>query len=282
MLSTPQLLQALDESATRIRSRFQPAIQALVVLGSGLGDYAERLASMPGSVAIPYAEIPHFPAATVVGHAGRLVLANLRSGFNIAVMQGRFHYYEGYGMDQVIYPIRVARRLGAETLVVTNAAGGIQAGFQPGDLMVIEDHLNLMGTNPLLGPNEPTLGPRFFEMSHPYDATLRTLAHQTADSQGIGLRQGVYAAVTGPSYETSAEIRMLRTLGADAVGMSTVPEVITARHMGMRVLGISCITNVAAGLSDMPPTHEEVVSTGNQVKETFMALLDGVLAQLPG
>ena len=233
-----------------------------------------------GAVAIPYEEIPHFPVSTVEGHVGRLVLGELE-GQRVVAMQGRFHLYEGYPLESVTFPIRVMKRLGVETALITNAAGGINESFQPGDLMLIRDHINFMFRNPLVGPNDPELGERFPDMSEAYDAELRRLARRVAGELGIDLKEGVYAAMLGPSYETPAEIRMLRAVGGDAVGMSTVPEVIVARHAGIRVLGLSCISNMAAGILPQPLSHEEVMETAERVKETFLRLVKGILHSLP-
>jgi purine-nucleoside phosphorylase len=262
------LVERLDEAAGVVRARtgLRPSIG--VVLGSGLGAFADALED---AVAVPFVEIPHFPASTVVGHGGALVVGRSR-GVPVAVMKGRVHFYEGYSLDQVVFPVRVLGRLGVRTLVVTNAAGAVNTAFAPGDLMVIEDHLNLLG-NPLLGPNEEALGPRFPDMSEPYDRGLRDVAEAACRAASIRCRRGVYAALTGPSYETPAEIRMFRTLGADAVGMSTVPEVIAARHMGMRVVGLSCLTNMAAGVTDRKLDHREVLETGERVKAALLEVL---------
>ena len=240
-----------------------------IILGSGLGDFADGLES---KVAIPYGELPHFPTSSVHGHKGRMVIGTL-GGETIVAMQGRVHFYEGYQPWQVAFPARVLCKLGINALVVTNAAGGIGANFQVGDLMAITDHLNLAGYNPLIGANEDSLGPRFPDMTHAYDPGLREVLEQSAATEKVKLQQGVYACLSGPSYETPAEIRMLRTLGADAVGMSTVPEVIAAAHMGVKVAGISCITNLAAGLSKQKLSHEEVSETANRVKDVFSRLL---------
>ncbi len=246
-----------------------------VILGSGLGDYAEAL---EGAQVLPYAEIPGFPVSTVPGHAGQWCCGTLH-GKRVAMMRGRFHYYEGYSLQDVTLPVRVMQQLGVRTLIVTNAAGGVNTAFHPGDLMVIDDLINMTGANPLFGENLDAFGPRFPDMSKAFDPELRALAHRCAKEKGIALRSGVYAQMTGPCFETPAEIRMLRTLGADAVGMSTVPETIVARHGGIRVLGISCITNMAAGILDQPLNHEEVMETGERVKHTFRALLDDIIAQ---
>lgn len=287
------LFQHINESATLIRSQLpdetqnsDAVIDAAVILGSGLGDFANQLYN---AVEIPYTQIPYFHAAAVAGHAGKLVLGDLYTQdggtIRLACMQGRFHYYEGHIMQTVTFPVRVLKHLGAKTLVVTNAAGGINPGFQPGSLMMISDHLNLTGDNPLKGLN-PTdthgnlLGPRFLDLTEAYDAEWRALLKEVAGAQNLKLEEGVYAALSGPTYETPAEIRMLKTLGADAVGMSTVPEVIVARHAGLRVLGISCITNLAAGISDQKLDHQEVMETANQVKSQFIALLSGFFLKL--
>lgn len=247
-----------------------------VILGSGLGDYASALQN---AVSMPYKEIPGFPLSTVPGHAGRWHTGTLH-GKRVCMMQGRFHSYEGYEMDEVTLPIRVMQLLGVKTLIVTNAAGGVNMAFHPGDLMLITDFINLTGKNPLRGPNLGEFGPRFPDMSRAYDRELQALALQTAKELDIGLQSGVYCWLNGPCFETPAEIRMVRTLGADAVGMSTVPETIVARHGGMRVLGLSCITNMAAGILDQPLNHEEVMETGNRVKDTFRRLVDGIVQAL--
>jgi purine-nucleoside phosphorylase len=275
MTPSSRLQQQLAESKAIVTEACGGhVIRGAVVLGSGLGLFADTLTN---AVAIDYATIPHFAQSTVQGHAGRLVIGETAPGYAIACMQGRFHYYEGYPMETVVYPIRLLRQLGAEFLIVTNAAGGIHPDFRPGDLMLIKDHLNLMGNNPLKGANLAFLGPRFLDMTEAYSMRLRELAVDVAEDQGIELRRGVYAGLSGPTYETPAEVRMLRTLGADAVGMSTVPEVIAANHMGMEVLGISCISNVAAGLSSKKLSHQEVMETTEQAKPRFVHLLKGIL-----
>ena len=254
-------LRRLDAAADVLRSRtpLQPAMG--IILGSGLGAFAD---SLEAAVSVPYAEIPHFPASTVVGHGGALVVGRCQ-GVPVAVMKGRVHYYEGYTLEQVVFPARVLGRLGIQTLLVTNAAGAVNTKFAPGDLMVIEDHINLLG-NPLVGPNEDALGERFIDMSEAYDRGLRDIAFAACRDSGVRAQRGVYLALTGPSFETPAEIRMFRTLGADAVGMSTVPEVIALRHMGVRVVGLSCITNMAAGVLDQKLDYREVLVTGERVK----------------
>jgi len=247
-----------------------------VILGSGLGDYADTLAD---SKRLPYSEIPGFPVSTVSGHAGMLVCGMLH-GKRVVMMQGRFHYYEGYSMKEITLPVRVMQKMGVKTLIVTNACGGVNLSFKPGDLMVITDMLSLTGVNPLMGENLDEFGPRFPDMSCVFDKGLRALAHSCAIQRGMRLQEGVYCQFPGPCYETPAEVRMARILGADAVGMSTVPEAMVARHGGMRVLGVSCITNMAAGILNQPLCHEEVTETANRVKEQFKGLIDGVIAKL--
>ena len=268
------LLERLDAAAEAVRARtpLRPAIG--VVLGSGLGAFADALED---AVAVPFGEIPHFPASTVAGHGGALVVGRCQ-GIPVAVMKGRVHFYEGYTLEQVVFPVRVLGRLGVRTLVLTNAAGAINPAFAPGDLMVIEDHLNLLG-NPLLGPNEDALGPRFPDMSEVYDRGLRDVAEAAGRAVAGRCHRGVYVSLTGPSYETPAEIRMFRTMGADAVGMSTVPEVIAARHMGMRVVALSCLTNMAAGVTDRKLDHREVLETGERVKAALLEVLARVVTE---
>lgn len=246
-----------------------------LILGSGLGDLANEI----DGVSIPYGDIPNFCKSTVQGHAGKLVIGKL-CGKSVVAMQGRFHFYEGHSLQTVIFPVRVMKALGIEKLIVTNAAGGVNTFFSPGDLMMITDHLNLLGTSPLFGPNDDSLGPRFVDMSYAYDKSLQTLIEQSAQTLEIKLRKGVYAAMTGPTYETPAEVRMLRTIGADAVGMSTVPEVIAANHMGIKTAGLSCITNMAAGILDQPLNHEEVIETSNRVKDSFTKLLKEFISRI--
>ncbi len=253
---------------------FQPSVA--LILGSGLGGFADTLTDR---VAIPYAELPNFPISSVPGHAGRLVLGKFK-GHSVMAMQGRVHFYEGFAPWQVAFPARVLCSFKPSVLAVTNAAGGINSGFKVGDLMAISDHLNLSGWNPLVGPNQEQLGPRFPDMSHAYEPKLLALLESCAQKEGIVLRRGVYAQLSGPSYETPAEIRMLRTLGADAVGMSTVPEVIVASHMGVKVVGVSCITNLAAGLGTEPLSHDEVSQTAHQVKDVFMRLLGRFIVEV--
>ena len=265
----------IDEAAAKVLTVCGKA-DIGVILGSGLGDYAEALED---AVKLPYSEIPGFPRSTVAGHAGMWCCGTLY-GKRVVMMQGRFHYYEGYSMKDVTLPVRVMQKIGVKTLIVTNAAGGVNLGYHPGELMVIGDIFSMTAQNPLIGPNLDAFGPRFPDMSCAFDKELRALAHECANEQGFALREGVYAQMTGPTYETPAEIRMLRTLGADAVGMSTVPEVIVARHGGMRVLGISCITNMAAGILDQPLNHAEVTETANRVKGQFRNLLDRIIEKM--
>jgi purine-nucleoside phosphorylase len=262
-------LKEAEEAAKFIAGRtpLRPSIG--LVLGSGLGAFARTLER---ATSVPYHQIPHFPTATAPGHGGELVVGHA-GGVPVAVMSGRVHYYEGYRMDQVVFPVRVLARLGVKILILTNAGGSINVNYKPGELMVIEDHINYMGTNPLLGPNEDELGPRFFDMTEPYDARLREIAEAACWKAGVPVRKGVYIAFTGPSYETPAEIKMARAMGADAVGMSTVPEVIAARHMGLRVLGLSCLTNMASGVLKKKLDHREVLAVGEKVK---MGLLDAL------
>ena len=263
------------EHATRIiRARTNVEPRIAVVLGSGLGGFAD---DFDEAVGIPYEEIPGFMRSTAQGHAGRLVVGKVDS-VPVVAMQGRVHYYEGYSLEEVTFPIRTFNLLGIKTLILTNAAGGINVELQQGTLMVISDHLNLIGDNPLRGPNDERFGPRFPDMSAVYSPELQELVVEEAKAAGVEVRRGIYGALSGPSYETPAEIVLLRNLGADAVGMSTVPEAIVARHMGLEVLGISCITNVAAGLSDQPIDHEEVMATGDRVRGMFTELLRRVIA----
>ena len=268
-------MKRIDEAAAKVLAVCGKA-DIGVILGSGLGDYAEALED---AVKLPYSEIPGFPRSTVAGHAGMWCCGTLY-GKRVVMMQGRFHYYEGYGMKDVTLPVRVMQKIGVKTLIVTNAAGGVNLGYHPGELMVIGDMFSMTAQNPLIGPNLDAFGPRFPDMSCAFDKELRALAHECANEQGFALREGVYAQMTGPMYETPAEIRMLRTLGAVGVGMCTVPEVIVARHGGMRVLGISCITNMAAGILDQPLNHAEVTETANRVKGQFRNLLDRIIEKM--
>jgi purine-nucleoside phosphorylase len=278
------LYQQAQAAADFIRSRTTVRPRLGLILGSGLGDFARQVQN---AIAIPYSEIPHFPQSTVEGHSGRLVLGTIGT-VPVAVMQGRVHAYEGYSMAEVTFPIRVLGLLGVNRLVVTNAAGGINTRYGQGAIVALSDHINLTGTNAALGPNEPRFGllpgsgQRFFDMSAAYSPRLRTLARNEATRQGWTLDEGVYIAVLGPSYETPAEIRAFRTLGADLVGMSTVHEVIVARHMGIEILGLSIVTNMAAGVLDQPIDHHEVMETGQRIAQQFTSLLTALIPQLTG
>lgn len=265
-----------QQTKAYLRERMPAPPRVAVVLGSGLGGFADELADR---VEIPYSEIPGWPRSTAVGHAGKLVFGQLGS-VNLAVLSGRAHLYEGYSSGRVTYAIRVLHLLGVKLVVLTNAAGGINLSLRKGGLVLISDHINLQGVNPLVGANEDDFGPRFPDMSEVYSERLREIARQTAGELGISLTEGVYAAVLGPSYETPAEIRYLRTIGADLVGMSTVPEAIVANHMSMKVLAISCVTNMAAGILNGKIDHNEVLETGREVRETFVRLLNAVLPKL--
>ncbi len=269
-------LESVRAAADYIRGRISISPRIGLILGSGLGVLGNDL---PDAETIEYSEIPGFPVSTVEGHAGRLVFGDL-GGKPVMIMQGRFHYYEGYSMDEVVFPVRVMKLLGVEAVIVTNAAGGVNTGFEPGELMLITDHIKLFTDSPLRGPNIGEFGPRFNDMSAAYTPELQELARDVARREGIVLREGVYAHMAGPSFETPAEIRMLRTLGADAVGMSTVPEVITAVHAGIRVLGISAVSNMAAGILDQPLNHEEVMETGRLVQDTFIRLVKAIVGAM--
>jgi len=270
------LYERIMETVGFIKKHFLPVPQVGVVLGSGLGGFADSVAD-PAVLAYP--DVPNFKAAGVAGHAGRLVLGRIGL-VTVAVLQGRIHYYEGHDIGDVVYPVRVLAKLGIRSLLLTNAAGGINPGWQPGDLMTIRDHINLMGVNPLRGANDGRLGPRFPDMSAVYDPAFQDILVAALGETGLPERRGVYLALGGPCYETPAEIRMFATLGADAVGMSTVPEAICARHMGVRVAGVSCITNLAAGLSAEPLNHQEVIETGERVKTNFIRLLNRVIPRM--
>ncbi|WP_071460030.1 purine-nucleoside phosphorylase [Bacillus massilinigeriensis] len=256
----------IEQAAAFLENKIGEKPEVGLILGSGLGILAEEVEN---AIKIPYSDIPGFPVSTVEGHAGQFVFGDLE-GIRVAVMQGRFHFYEGYEMKKVTFPVRVMKELGIEKLIVTNAAGGINESYSPGDLMLISDHINNMGTNPLLGPNDKKLGARFPDMSESYSKKLREEAKEVAAQLEIKVQEGVYVGNPGPVYETPAEIKMFRILGGDAVGMSTVPEVIVARHAGMEVLGISCISNMAAGILDQPLSHDEVIETTERVKATFL------------
>jgi purine-nucleoside phosphorylase len=269
----------VNEAADAIRSRVPEVPQIAVVLGSGLGDFANSLSD---AVTFRYDQLPHWPASRVIGHEGKLVVGRVAkaSGRTIAALAGRCHVYEGHDLRTVTFGIRVLGALGVKMLILTNAAGGVNTGFRQGALMVIDDHINLMGNNPLVGANDDRFGARFPDMTEVYSARLRTIADQAGRAMNLRLPHGVYVALLGPSYETPAEIRYLRTIGADAVGMSTVPEAIAARHMGLEVLGISCITNMAAGVLPQPLNHDEVMETARRIRGQFIALLEGIIGQL--
>jgi purine-nucleoside phosphorylase len=271
------MLKSVDAAVSFIRSRTSLQPVTGIILGSGLGNVVEAIAS---DVSIPYSEIPGARASTVLGHQGRMIVG--RAGaVPVVVLQGRVHFYEGYEMSEVMFLARVIGRLGIKRLIVTNAAGGINTSFKPGDLMLISDHINMMGINPLRGPNVDELGVRFPDMSEAYPESLRADARKVAEELGILVKEGVYLALSGPTYETPAEIRAFRTLGADAVGMSTVPEVIAMSHMNIPVLGISCITNMAAGILKQKLTHQEVMDTTARVQKEFTNLVLGVIATPP-
>lgn len=266
----------IKESAEYILSKLSLEPEIGLILGSGLGAIGDQIEDPEY---FPYNEIPNFPVSTVEGHAGKLVVGILE-GKRVVAMQGRFHYYEGYNMQEVTFPVRVMKLLGVKTLIVTNAAGAVNTSYKPGDLMLINDHLNLAFDNPLIGKNLNDFGTRFPDMSNAYDFNLRHRVKEIASSLNIELREGVYACMTGPTYETPAEIRMVRTIGADAVGMSTVPEVIVAVHSGLKVIGVSCMTNMAAGILDQPLDHSEVMETSTMAREKFITLMKQVIKMI--
>ena len=265
------------QATTYINEKFNSSPEIGLILGSGLGVLGDEIEE---AVSISYSEIPHFPDSTVSGHKGKLIIG-LLEGKTVIAMQGRFHYYEGYSLNQVTFPVRVMKQLGIESIIVTNAAGGINESFHPGNLMIISDHINNIGDNPLLGKNDETLGERFPDMSKAYDPKLIQHASDCAKELNLQVHKGVYAANSGPTYETPAEVNMLRLWGADAVGMSTVPEVIVARHAGIRVLGISCISNMAAGILDQPLAHSEVIETTERAREDFLKLVKKIISTIP-
>jgi purine-nucleoside phosphorylase len=270
------IFERIEEAAAAIRRVCGRLPETAIVLGSGLGDFADTLHE---PIATSYTALPHWPASNVVGHAGRLVVGNV-AGKRIAALSGRVHFYEGHDLGTVVFATRVMGRLGVQQIILTNAAGGINTGFAQGALMVIDDHINMLGSNPLVGPNDERFGARFPDMSEVYSRRLRDIADAAAHARGVEVRHGIYIAVHGPSYETPAEIRTFRGWGADAVGMSTVPEAIAARHLGMEVLGISCITNMAAGVLPQPLVHDEVVETARRVRGSFISLLEGIIERL--
>jgi purine-nucleoside phosphorylase len=272
----PDLHTRAEEAAAAIRASCNEPPRIGVVLGSGLNELADRL---PDGMTIPYERIPHFPRTTVAGHAGRVMVGKLH-GSSVLMLQGRFHYYEGHDLEAVTFPVRVLQRLGVGTLILTAATGGIRGDLRPGDLVLLSDHLNLLGVNPLRGINDDRLGTRFPDMTEVYSARLRAIAREEAGRLAIGISEGVYACMPGPSYETPAEIRMLRTLGADVVGMSTVPEAIVARHAGIEVMAIALVSNAAAGVLGTPITHEEVIEAGRNAAPRLAALIERIVARL--
>jgi purine-nucleoside phosphorylase len=269
--------EAAEFVVSKLKTRPELGIPKLaIVLGSGLGDFAD---SLQEPLIIPYETIPHYPRSTAIGHAGRMVIGKLRQ-VTVAAMQGRVHQYEGYTAKQAAFPVRVFGLMKLKAIILTNAAGGIDKSYGQGALVLLSDHINLQGANPLIGPNEDRFGLRFHDMSDAYNKRYREIAKEEGRRLGIQLHEGVYAALSGPSFETPAEIRYLRTIGADLVGMSTVPEVIVARHMGINVMAISCVTNMAAGILDQPITHTEVLEVGARVRGTFLALLGAVIPRI--
>ena len=270
-MSALTVRQKLDETVAAVRARVPATPVIGVVLGSGLGGFGDTLDRL---VKLPYGELPHLPISRVPGHSGNLCFGEVR-GVPVVCMQGRVHYYEGHSIEACVHGARTMARLGVDRVLLTNAAGGVEASWSAGDLMIVTDHLNLMGTSPLLGPNDDALGPRFPDMTVAYDVPLRDALARAAKGAGIALREGVYAALTGPSYETPAEIRMLRALGAQAVGMSTVPEVLALRHMGVRVAALSCITNLAAGITKATLDHAEVEAVAKERREALLSILAG-------
>ena len=275
-MTAPSIWERVEQAAADIRRRSAALPETAIVLGSGLGDFSDTLRD---AIAAPYTELPHWPASNVVGHAGRLVIGNV-AGRRIAALSGRVHFYEGYDLPTVVFATRVMGRLGVRHLILTNAAGGINTALTKGGLMIIDDHINMMGTSPLIGSNDDRFGPRFPDMSEVYSARLRNIADEAARTRGVTVSHGVYIAVQGPSYETPAEINFFRKIGADAIGMSTVPEATAARHMGMEVLGISCITNAAAAVGHQPIVHDDVIATGRRIGSSFIALLEGIIERL--
>ncbi|MCY6483131.1 purine-nucleoside phosphorylase [Clostridium aestuarii] len=266
----------INEAAKYILEKTKIKPEIALILGSGLGAIADQIED---AEYYPYNEIPHFPVSTVEGHKGRLVIGTLE-GKKVIAMQGRFHYYEGYHMTEVTFPVRVMKLLGIKTLIVTNAAGAVNTNYKPGDLMLIKDHLNLSGNNPLIGKNLEDFGTRFPDMSNSYDVELREKVKKIANSLNIEIQEGVYSFMTGPTYETPAEIRMVRVLGGDAVGMSTVPEVIVAAHSGVKVIGVSCMTNMAAGILEQPLNHSEVMETSAMAREKFIKLMKNIIKEI--
>lgn len=270
------LEENIKEASKYILEKTKHKPEIALILGSGLGALADEIEN---AEYYPYSEIPNFPISTVQGHAGRLVVGNLK-GKTVIAMQGRFHYYEGYAMQEVTFPIRVMKLLGIKTLIVTNAAGAVNVNYKPGDLMLIKDHINLSGNNPLIGKNLDSFGTRFPDMSEAYNKELREKVKEISEQLNVSLQEGVYACMSGPTYETPAEINMIRVLGGDAVGMSTVPEVIIANHSGIKVIGVSCITNMAAGILKQPLNHKEVMETSEIAREKFVKLMKGIVESI--
>jgi purine-nucleoside phosphorylase len=271
------MLDQLKEALAYLETRIERVPAVGIVLGSGLGGLASQLDAAP--LQIPAAEIPHYPRSTVVGHSGALLFGRL-AGVEVVLQSGRVHLYEGYTPEQVVFPVRLLALLGVRTFLITNACGGIRPELEPGDLVLLRDHINLMGRNPLAGPHVSELGPRFVDVTQAYDPELRRLAQEVAAARGVRLREGVYAAVLGPVYETPAEIRMYATVGADLIGMSTVPEVIALAQLGRPVVAISCVTNKAAGVGGQPLSHDEVVQTGRRVQATLSGLVSDLVARI--
>lgn len=259
------MMMDLNKSVEFIKTKIDYKPEVGIILGSGLGDFADNISN---AIEIDYSDIPGFPQSTVVGHSGKLIFGDLE-GKKVVAMKGRIHYYEGQGIERTVFPTKVLCELGIQNLVVTNAAGGVNKSFEPGDIMIIRDHINFAGTNPLIGANEEDKGPRFLDMTDAYSKELRKKAKEVAKEVGLDVKEGVYMWFTGPCYETPAEVKLARILGADSVGMSTVPEVIIARHRGVKVLGFSCITNMAAGILDQPLNHEEVIEVSDRIKDDF-------------
>jgi len=272
-----EILEKVAQAVGYIKKQIDIEPQLGLILGSGLGALAEEIKD---PVAIPYRDIPHFQVSTVEGHAGQLVIGIMEKK-PVLVLQGRLHYYEGFSMNQVAFPVRCMKVLGMDNLIVTNAVGSLDPDYQPGELMLIRDHIKLVSDSPLRGPNIDALGPRFNDMSAPYDKSIRDMARDCAGELGISIKEGVYCYWPGPSYETASEIRMLKLLGGDVVGMSTVPEVITASHAGMKTLGISCITNMGTGILDQPLHHSDIIEAGDQGSKTFIALLKRIVRKWP-
>lgn len=267
--------EQVTEAAQFLKEKGMEKPEIGLILGSGLGDLADEISE---AISVPYSDIPHFPSSTVKGHKGQMVYGTL-NGKAVVAMQGRFHFYEGYALSEVTLPVRVMKELGIHTIGLTNAAGGVNERFSPGDLMLITDHINFTGQNPLIGPNDEQMGPRFPDMSHTYDPAYQEMIARTAEKLNIPLKEGVYMGFSGPTYETPAEIKMARTLGADAVGMSTVPEAIVAKHTGLRIFGISCITNLAAGMQSNL-NHQEVVEVTQRVNRIFKDFIKNILEEL--